>query len=76
MLHDTVPEPSLIIFKYFTGSLLTLVQQDLPISLTKRVLKDALQGLAALHDRNIVHNCCSGLFIIDWKLTPFRYQGE
>lgn len=38
-----------------TDHLLNLAQEDLPLPLTKRILKDTLQGLAALHDQNIVH---------------------
>lgn len=54
-LHDTVPEQSLFVFKYCTGHLLCLIQKDLPIALTKQILKDALRGLAELHNHNFVH---------------------
>jgi serine/threonine protein kinase len=60
--HDTVPELSMFVYKYFTDDLLSLVQKDLPITHTKRVLKDTLRGLAALHDQNIVHSGKLGLF--------------
>lgn len=56
LLHDTVLEQSMFVYKYFTGHLLSLAKKDLPIALTKRILKDTLRGLAALHDQNIVHN--------------------
>ena len=54
-LHDTVPEQSLFVFKYCTGHLFTLTQKNLPIALTKRILRDTLRGLAVLHDHDIVH---------------------
>jgi serine/threonine protein kinase len=53
--HDIVPKPSMFVYKYFSDHLLSLVQEDLSIALTKRILKDTLRGLAALHDQNIVH---------------------
>jgi hypothetical protein len=55
LLQDTVPEQSMFVYKYFTDDLLSLARIDLPIALTKRILKDTLRGLAALHDQNIVH---------------------
>lgn len=45
----------MFVYNYFTDHLLGLAQKDLPIALTKRILKDTLRGLAALHDRNFVH---------------------
>lgn len=55
-LEDTAPDQSIFVFKYLKENLLGLVQKDLPIAVTKRILKDALRGLAALHDKDIVHN--------------------
>ena len=54
-LHDTIPEKSMYVFKYYTGHLLSLAHKNLPIALTKRLLKDTLYGLAELRDTNIVH---------------------
>lgn len=62
LLQDTVPEQSMFVYRYFTDDLLSLARKDLPINLTKRILKDTLRGLAALHDQNIVHT---------GKLNPF-----
>lgn len=45
----------MFVYKYFTDDLLSLARKDLPIALVKRILKDTLRGLAALHDQNIVH---------------------
>jgi serine/threonine protein kinase len=60
--QDTVPEQSIFVYKYFSDDLLSLVQKDLPIALTKRILKDTLRGLAALHDQNIIHTGKLGLY--------------
>ncbi|KKA21774.1 hypothetical protein T310_4199 [Rasamsonia emersonii CBS 393.64] len=53
--QDTIPEPSMFVYEYFTDDLLSLAQKDLPLTVTKRILKDTLRGLAAMHDQNIVH---------------------
>lgn len=53
--QDAVPEQSMFIYKYFTRHLLYAVQLDLPLAVTKQILKHTLHGLAAMHDRDIVH---------------------
>ena len=45
LLHDTVLEQSMFVYKYFTGHLLSLAQKDGPIALTKRSLKDISAAL-------------------------------
>ena len=52
-----MPEQSQFIYKYFTGHLLALGCRDppLPLQMTKRILKDALRAIAAMHDQDIVH---------------------
>jgi serine/threonine protein kinase len=55
-LEDTAANHSIFVFKYLKENLLGLIQNNLPIATTKRILKDALRGLAALHDKDIVHN--------------------
>ncbi|KAI1502568.1 kinase-like domain-containing protein [Biscogniauxia marginata] len=52
---DTIPERSAFVYRYLSDTLLSLAQEDLPLSLVKRILKDALRGLSALHDRDTVH---------------------
>lgn len=52
---DTIPDKSMFVFKHFTDHLLTLAQKDIPLVVVKRILKDALTGLAELHDQDIVH---------------------
>ena len=55
LVRDTIPERSMFVYEYFNSHLLNLAQEELPVVLTKRILKDTLRGLAALHDHNIVH---------------------
>lgn len=55
LVKDTIPEKSMFVFQYFDDHLLRLAQKDLPIAVTKRILKDALRGIAELHDQDIVH---------------------
>ncbi len=64
---DTIPEQSTFVYKYLSDDLLSLAQKDLPLMLVKRILKDALRGLAALHDRDIVH---TGIPKLSWKSDP------
>ena len=52
---DNIPSRSSFVYHYFSDDLLSLARQDLPLSLVKRIIKDSLRGLAALHDRRIVH---------------------
>lgn len=59
LYKDVVPEMSLFVFEHFTGHLLELAQKGLPILTTKRILKEALLGLAEMHDQDIVH---TGMF--------------
>ncbi|KAA6413530.1 MAG: serine threonine kinase [Lasallia pustulata] len=67
-LQDTIPEQLMFVFQYFTDHLLSLAQMDLPIALTKRILKDTLRGLAVLHDQNIVHNDLkANNIVINWE---------
>jgi len=55
LLQDTIPDKSMFVFKYLKDHLLFLAQKDLPLILTKRILKDVLRGIAELHHQNIVH---------------------
>lgn len=55
-LEDTAPNQSIFVFKYLKENLLGLMQKNVPKATTKKILKDALRGLAALHDKDIVHN--------------------
>lgn len=45
----------MFVYRYLKDHLLSLAQKNLPLQLTKRILKDTLRGLAELHRHNIVH---------------------
>ncbi|CAJ2501966.1 Uu.00g048190.m01.CDS01 [Anthostomella pinea] len=52
---DKASEQSIFVYRYFSDHLLDLAEEQLPLPTTKRILKDALRGLAYMHDRDIVH---------------------
>lgn len=53
---DTVPELELFIYPFFGGDLLRLSQKTLSKETRIKILRSALQGLADMHDREILHN--------------------
>ncbi|KAG5301891.1 calcium/calmodulin dependent protein kinase [Histoplasma ohiense] len=68
LCQDTIPKKSVFVFEYLADHLLHLVQKDLPLETTKRILKDALCGIAELHDQDIVHNDIKAdNFFVDWQ---------
>lgn len=78
LLEDTVSKRSMFVYKYLNGHLLSLAQKNLSLQATKRILKYALQGLAALHDQDIVHTGKSRLFYSPFIqcLMRCRYKAE
>lgn len=53
--EDVVSEQSIFVYRYLADHLLSFVRKELSVLVTKRILKDTLRGLAALHEQNIVH---------------------
>lgn len=53
---DTVPEFELYVYPYMTGDLLRFTRKPITEEQRRSILREALQGLAALHDRNIIHS--------------------
>lgn len=52
---DGLPGPELFIYPFLETDFLQFSQQNLTKATRKSVLKSALVGLAALHERNIIH---------------------
>jgi serine/threonine protein kinase len=57
-LVDTVPERKLLIFDHLQTNLLQLAAQEqkVPQSIMRYILKCTLCGIAALHEKDIIHN--------------------
>lgn len=72
LVEDTVPDKSVFVFQYFADHLLHFVRKDLPLAVTKRILKDALCGIAELHDQDIVHTGNALCFEKQFIMTDFR----
>lgn len=53
--EDTIYQQPIMVYRYFSDHLLDLVQENLPIHLVKQILKATLRGIAALHERDIIH---------------------
>ncbi|KAF2133279.1 kinase-like protein [Dothidotthia symphoricarpi CBS 119687] len=67
---DALPDQSMFAYRYFKGHLLSFAQRDVSLPLTKKVLKDSLRGIAALHDKGIVHtDIKADNIMVDWNET-------
>lgn len=65
---DACPEDSVFVYKYLGDHLRSFVQKEVPLPITKRILRDALRGFAALHGKGIVHtDIKANNILIDWK---------
>jgi serine/threonine protein kinase len=65
---DTVPEHSMFAYKYVRDHLPSFLQKDRPLSTKKRILRNALRGIATLHDKGIVHTDIKpNNILIEWK---------
>lgn len=52
---DTIPGKCIFVYKYLTDDFLSLVKRQVLMAERRQVLKACLQGLAELHDRDMVH---------------------
>jgi hypothetical protein len=52
---DHVPDQQILVYNYMTEDLLSLFKKRIPKETTKRILKASLEGIAALHEGDIVH---------------------
>jgi serine/threonine protein kinase len=65
---DTVAEHSMFAYKYVRDHLLWFFLKARPLSTIKRILRDALRGLATLHDKGIVHTDIKpNNILVEWK---------
>jgi serine/threonine protein kinase len=65
---DACLDESVFVYKYLRDHLLSFVQNEVPLPITKRVLRDALRGIAALHGKGIVHtDIKANNILIEWK---------
>ncbi|KAF2815025.1 kinase-like protein [Mytilinidion resinicola] len=65
---DSIPDKSMFVDKYLKDHLLGFVQKDNPLPVTKRILRDALRGIAATHDKGIVHtDIKANNIMVEWN---------
>jgi serine/threonine protein kinase len=64
---DAIPEQSMFAHKYFKDHLLSFAQRDIPLPPMKRIMRDSLRGIAALHEKDIVHtDIKANNIMVDW----------
>jgi serine/threonine protein kinase len=64
---DAIPDQSMFAYKYFKDHLLSFAQRDILLPLMKRILRDSLRGIAALHEKDIVHtDIKANNILVDW----------
>lgn len=55
-------------YKYVKEHLLSLARKDVPLPSMKRILRDSLRGIAALHEKGIVHtDIKANNIMVDWE---------
>jgi serine/threonine protein kinase len=65
--NDTILDQPMFVYAYFKDHFLSFVLKDVPLSLTKRVLRDSLRGIATLHEKGIVHTDIKpNNIMVDW----------
>ncbi|CAJ2509201.1 Uu.00g142270.m01.CDS01 [Anthostomella pinea] len=70
-LRDTVPDQKMFVNEYLTDHLLNFAFKDLSLGVHKRILRDTLRGLAALHAQNIAHlDIKANNIMLDYHETP------
>lgn len=70
-LRDTVPEQNMFVNEYLTDHLLNFAFKNVSLATHKRILRDALRGLATLHAQNIAHlDVKANNIMIDYRETP------
>ena len=52
---DTIPDQRIFVYEYLNDDILSLVRNQIPMRARKEILKATLQGIADMHDHDIVH---------------------
>ncbi|KAF7866939.1 hypothetical protein EAF04_005780 [Stromatinia cepivora] len=67
---DTIPDFELFVYHFLKDNLLQFCQRDLPVDTRKGILKNALFGLAKLHDKRILHGDIKpNNILLDYDIT-------
>ncbi|KAJ1325701.1 Protein kinase domain-containing protein [Microdochium nivale] len=70
-LRDTIPDQRMFVNEYLSDHLLNFAFKDISSNTQKRIMRDALRGLATLHDHNIVHlDVKANNIMVDYTETP------
>jgi serine/threonine protein kinase len=65
--NDTILDQPMFAYTYFKDHFLSFAQKDVPLPLTKRILRDSLRGIATLHEKGIVHTDIKpNNIMVDW----------
>ncbi|KAK2035132.1 kinase-like protein [Colletotrichum zoysiae] len=68
---DTIPAFDLFVYRFLAGHLLHISQKPLSEATRKSILKSALSGLVALHEKGIIHTDIKpNNILIDYKDGP------
>lgn len=72
---DTIPGHRIFVYRYLSDTFLHLVRKGISIPVRQRILRDTLQAIADLHEKDVVH-LGEGIkfFDLDLKLTLTRCQ--
>lgn len=54
-VRDTIPGEKMFVNEYLRDDLLNFAWKEIPLTTQKRILRDALRGLAAMHEHDIAH---------------------
>ncbi|KAF1347260.1 kinase-like protein [Lizonia empirigonia] len=52
---DTIPDQRIFVYEYLDDDFLSLVRNQIPVRARKEILNATLQGIADMHDRDVVH---------------------
>lgn len=52
---DTIPGQRILVYRYFMADFLYLVKTKISMYARRQILKYALQAIANMHDRDVVH---------------------